>query len=97
MSLSRRQFFNRLVRPGQRTPEERRARYELMDVYLRTHLMPYDFALTPDQEKELVDVVRSALEQTDDEELFSAIIRFKVEEVADRKIRFWRENQPNEP
>jgi hypothetical protein len=97
MSLSRRQFFRRLVRPGQKSPEERRSRYDLMDTYVRTHLLPYDFALTADQETELLSAVRSALEETTDEELFSAILRFKVEEVADRKIRRWRdENQLKE-
>jgi hypothetical protein len=91
MSLSRRQFFRRLVRPGQKTRQERRGRYELMDAYVRTHLLPYDFALTADQEAELFAAVRSALEETSDEELFSSILRFKVEEIADGKIRPWRE------
>jgi hypothetical protein len=79
------------MRPGQKSPEERIARYELMDTYVRTHLLPYDFALTAAQESELFGSVRSALEEASDEELFSAILRFKVEEVADRKIRPWRE------
>jgi hypothetical protein len=91
MSLSRRQFFRRLMRPGQKTPEERQARYDLMDTYVRTHLLPYDFALTAEQEAELLLSVRSALAETSDEELFSSIVRFTVEEVADRKIRHWRE------
>ena len=91
MSLSRRQFFRRLMHPGQKTPEERQARYDLMDTYVRTHLLPYDFSLTAEQEAELLLAVRSALKETNDEELFSAIVRFSVEEVADRKIRQWRE------
>jgi hypothetical protein len=97
MSLSRRQFFRRLVKPGEKTREERERRYELMDNYLRTNLLPYDFCLTAGQEAELFATVRSALEETNDEELFSSILRFKVEEVADRKIRLWRdENQLKE-
>jgi hypothetical protein len=91
MSLSRRQFFHRLVRPGQKTPEERLVRYQLMDNYVRTQLLPYDFALTLEQESELFASVRSELETTSDEELFSAILRFKVEEAVDRKMRPWRE------
>ena len=68
-----------------------------MDAYTRTHLLPYDFALTADQESELFAAVRADLEATNDEELFSSILRFKVEEVVDRKIRLWREqNQLNE-
>jgi hypothetical protein len=97
MSLSRRQFFNRLVRPGYKTAEERQTRYELMDTYIRTNLLPYDFALTAEQESELFASVRAVLEETSDEELFSAVLRFKVEEVTDAKIRVWRaENQIKE-
>ncbi len=91
MSLSRRQFFRRLVKPGEKTKEERKARYEAMDAYVRTNLLPYDFSLTAEQEAELFATVRAALEETGDEELFSAIIRFKVDEVVDSKIRPWRD------
>ena len=62
-----------------------------MDAYVRTNLLPYDFSLTAQQESELFATVRKALEETGDEELFSAIIRFKVDEVVDSKIRPWRE------
>jgi hypothetical protein len=91
VSLSRRQFFRRLVKPGEKTRDERSARYEAMAAYVRTNLLPYDFGLTEAQEAELFAAVRSALEETGDEELFSAIIRFKVDEVVDSKIRPWRE------
>jgi len=85
------------VRPGEKTREERQARYEVMDAYVRTNLLPYDFALSAEQEGQLFAAVRSALEETADEELFSAIIRFKVDEVVDGKIRPWRDaSQLNE-
>jgi hypothetical protein len=90
MSLSRRQFFRRFLNPLEKSREERLARYEMMEAYARTSLLPYDFSLTEDQEAELFATLRSALEQTADEELFSAIIRFKVEEVVDARIRPWR-------
>jgi hypothetical protein len=80
-----------MVRPGDKSPEERQARYELMDAHVRTHLLPYDFSLTELQESELLEAVRAELQATNNEELFSAILRFKVEEVVDRKIRYWRE------
>src|SRR5438094_9987559 len=62
-----------------------------MDTYVRTSLLPYDFALTAEQETELFRAVRAALEETSDEELFSSIIWFKVDEVVDGKIRPWRD------
>ncbi len=92
MSLSRRQFFRKFINPAEKSRAERLARYEVMENYVRTNLLPYDFSLTADQEAELFAEVRSALEMTNDEELYSAIIRFKVEEVADAKIRLWRED-----
>ena len=97
VSLSRRQFFRRLVRPGEKTREEREARYEVMGAYVRTNLLPYDFSLTAEQESELFAAVRAGLEETGDEELFSAIVRFRVDEIVDSKVRPWREtNQLNE-
>jgi hypothetical protein len=62
-----------------------------MAAYVRTSLLPYDFGITEAQEAELFAAVRSALEETGDEELFSEIVRYKVEEVVDSKIRPWRE------
>ena len=79
------------MKPAEKSREERLARYELMDLYVRTELLPYDFALTAEQQEELFAAVRKALEATGDEELFSAIIRFKVDEVVDGKIRAWRQ------
>jgi len=68
-----------------------------MYAYVRTNLLPYDFSLTEEQEAELFATVRTSLEETGDEELFSAIIRFKVDEVVDSKIRPWRDaSQLNE-
>jgi hypothetical protein len=91
MPLNRRDFFRKLVKPNERSREERLARYELMDQYVRNELLPYDFSLSAEQEAELFAAVRKELEQTNDEELFSSILRFKVDEVVDRKVRPWRE------
>jgi len=91
MPLSRRQFFRKLLNPAEQSRAERSARYQIMETYVRTHLLPYDFALTAEQEARLYADVRAGLEETNDEELFSAIIRFKVEEVVDARIRPWRE------
>lgn len=79
------------MKPGEKSRAERLARYEMMDLYVRTELLPYDFALSAEQQEHLFAAVRKALEETGDEELFSAIVRFKVDEVVDAKIRTWRQ------
>ena len=91
MSLSRRQFFRRLVKPGEKSARERKARYDEMAAYVRTNLLPYDFCLTEAQEAELFAAVRASLEEAGDEELFSTIVRYRVDEVVDTKLRPWRD------
>ncbi len=91
MALSRRQFFRRFWKPGDEPSPERLSRYEDLETYTRTQLLPYDFTLTPDQEAQLIAAVRSAMEKASNEELFSNIIRGRIEEVVDAKIQPWRE------
>ncbi len=91
MPLSRRGFFRKLVKPQERTREERLERYELMAQYVRTEVLPYQQPLTYEQEAQLFAAVRADLETTGDEELFSAVLRFRVEEVVDRTLRTWRD------
>ncbi len=91
MSLSRRQFFRRLWNRADKSRSQRLARYEVMETYVRTHLLPYDFSLTSEQETDLFAEVRGTLERSPDEELFSAFIRAIIEEVVDTKIQPWRE------
>src|SRR5207249_9434074 len=93
MSLSRRQFFRRLWNPAEKSRSQRLARYEVMETYVRTHLLPYDFSLTSEQETDLFAEVRGTLERSPDEELFSAFIRAIIEEVVDTKMQPWREEK----
>jgi hypothetical protein len=91
MALSRRQFFRRFVNPGARTPQDRLMRYATLDSYVRTHLLPYDFAVTDQQCEELYAEVRRTLEMLNDEELFSPEVYRTVDLVADGKLQPWRE------
>lgn len=91
MSLSRRQFFRRFWNPSEKTTAQRKQRYEVMETYVRTHLLPYDFSLSADQERELFADVRAAMEEASDEELFSVLIRYRIEEVVEARIVPWRE------
>src|SRR5437762_303110 len=93
MALSRRQFFRRFLNPGDEPPSpERLARYEALETYTRTQLLPYDFTLTTDQERQLLAAVRAVLEKSRDNELFSNVIRGRIEEVVEARIQPWRES-----
>ena len=91
MPLSRRQFFRRFVNPSARTVQDRLMRYAVLDSYVRTHLLPYDFAVTDQQCDELFAEVRRTLEPMNDDELFSAEVYRTVDAVADAKLQPWRE------
>jgi len=91
MPLSRRQFFRRFVNPGARTVQDRLTRYAAVDSYVRTHLLPYDFAVTDQQCSELYAEVRRTLEIMDDDELFAPEVYRTVDMVADGKLQPWRE------
>src|SRR5262245_28823681 len=91
MALSRRQFFRRFLTPGERTREQRVARYGVLESYVRTYLLPYDFALTDTQYSELFTEVRNNLERTTDEELFSPSVHQLLDRVTEQKLQPWRE------
>ena len=89
MALSRRQFFRRFWSSGNASPE-RLARYDALETYVRTQLLPYDFTLTEEQERELIAAVREVLEKTSNEELFSNIVRGRIGEIVEARIQPWR-------
>ena len=66
-------------------------RYAILDSYLRTNLLPYDFAVTDHQCAELAGDVRRSLELMGDEELFSSQAYRIVDSIAESKIQPWRE------
>src|SRR5215471_14585910 len=89
MALSRRQFFRSLM-PGDPNSPQRLARYQTLETHVRTQLLPYDFELTEDQERELLAEVRSVLEKTSNDDLFAHHIRGRLEEIVEAKIQPWR-------
>jgi hypothetical protein len=89
MPLDRRQFFRRFI-PGDKTSDQRMARYDTLETYARTSLLPYDFSLTEAQERELMAAVRELLEKTSNKELFLPDVRVRVEEIVESKVQLWR-------
>jgi hypothetical protein len=89
MPLDRRQFFRRLI-PGDKTTEQRLARYETLEAYVRNRLLPYDFSLSEAQERELMESVRAFLEPLSNKELFSVDVQARLEQLAEPQIQAWR-------
>ena len=89
MSLSRRHFFRSLL-PGDPHSPKRLERYAALETYVRTQLLPYDFELTDEQERQLMADVRSTLEKTSNDDLFSYAIRNRLEQLVEEKVHPWR-------
>src|SRR5262245_54035335 len=89
MGLDRRQFFRRLI-PGDKSSPRRLARYRDLETYARMQLLPYDFELNEDQEVELRAAINQVMVQASDDELFSNVIRGRLEEVVEKTIEPWR-------
>ena len=93
--ISRRQFFKRFWnqpdKVPSRGPEERHPRYEALETYVRTHLLPYDIEISAEQESELFALVRLFLERLPEEELFGLPIRGRLESLVNFKVESWRE------
>jgi len=90
MELSRRHFFRRLWSTGDRTPEERLARYTAMESWARTQLLPYDFTLSEEQLSAMTAGVRFHLRATRDTELFAPTVCIKLQKICDGMIENWR-------
>jgi hypothetical protein len=91
MELSRRHFFRRLWSTGDRTPDERIARYSTLESFARTQLLPYDFSLTDEQLSAMSAGVRFHLKATRDNELFAPEICVKLQKICDAMIEPWRQ------
>jgi hypothetical protein len=91
MSLSRRQFFRRFWNTSDKSNPRRNARYEELKSYVRTCCLPYDFSLTEWESAELFAEVQILLESATDEELFSDVVRVRIDKLVEGKVQFWRQ------
>jgi len=90
MGLDRRQFFRRLVPGADKNSPRRIARYKDLEAYARMHLWPYDFELTEAQESQLVAVIREAMDNASNDDLFSTSMRGRIAELVQKTIEPWR-------
>jgi len=91
MSISRRQFFRGLTPGGKDPQQDYRRRAQSVENYVRTNLLPYDFALTAEQTAE---VMRAATERIDiplDGALLDENRCGQLHEVVEEKVQRWRD------
>jgi hypothetical protein len=94
MSISRRQFFRGMAGQGEGRQREHERRISELDAYVRTNLLPYDFALTGEQTAAVLAAVRAGIpldgvESTED--LLTYERRRRMNDIVDETVRPWRE------
>lgn len=88
MSISRRQFFRGFAGP---TPEQlRERRTRLVENFVRTNLLPYDFALTAEQTDEALAAAVAGVDLAGIDDVIPAPLRMQIRDIVDEKIERWR-------
>jgi hypothetical protein len=91
MAISRRQFFRGVVGKGETPQREQERKTNSLDTYVRTNLLPYDFALTGEQTEEVLATVRAAMQPAGGEDLFSYARRQQMNQIVEETVRPWRD------
>ncbi len=79
-----------MVGQGEARQRDEDRRVSELDAYVRTNLLPYDFALTADQTGEVLAAVRAVIDP-DAEDLFTYDRRQQMNQIVEETVRPWRE------
>jgi hypothetical protein len=91
MPISRRKFFRGLIGQSDDRQRHQQKRTVEVDSYVRTNLLPYDFALTSEQTAEVLGAALSAVDIDGDSDLFTYENRMRLREIVDARVQVWRE------
>ena len=91
MPISRRQFFRGLVGQSDDRQREQLKRTLEVESYVRTNLLPYDFALTGDQSAEVLAAAIGGVDIDGNGDLLTYENRMRLREIVDTKVQVWRE------
>ena len=91
MSISRRQFFRGLAGQGEDRQRERRARIVAVEAYVRTNLLPYDFAISAEQVDKVLEAAVASVEIDAEDELLTYERRTRLRETVENMVEQWRE------
>jgi hypothetical protein len=91
MAISRRQFFRGMVGQGEARQRAEDSRADQLNAYVRTNLLPYDFALTAEQTDEVLAAVNAVIQPAENSDLFTYERRQQMNRVVEDTVRPWRE------
>lgn len=92
MSISRRGFFRGLTGKPAEPERELQKRQLEIEAYVRTNLLPYDFALTQEQTTEALSAAVAGVEIDLEGELLSWERRNRIRTIVDEKVERWRDD-----
>jgi len=91
MPISRRKFFRGLIGQSDDRQRQQQKRTVEVDSYVRTNLLPYDFALTSEQTADVLAAAASGVDIDGDSDLFTYENRMRLREIVDARVQVWRE------
>jgi hypothetical protein len=89
MSISRRQFFRGFVGPTAEQQRERRV--HLVENYIRTNLLPYDFALTGEQTLDILTAAIAGLDLGSVGDALTYDQRLQIRDIVDGRVQQCRD------
>ena len=91
MPISRRNFFRGLVGQGDNRQREQEKRVRAVESWVRTNLLPYDFALSGEQTAEILAAAVAAAPIDGEDELLTHKLRLRLREIVEQRVEQFRE------
>lgn len=91
MAISRRQFFRGLAGQNEDRLRHHEKRKFAVESYVRTNLLPYDFALTPEQTNEALTAALAGLDIDGDGDILTYERKSQLREIVESMVDQWRQ------
>ena len=80
-----------MVGQGEARQREDERKTSALDTYVRTNLLPYDFALSAEQTQDVLAAVRAVIQPDGDDDLFNYERRQQMTQIVEETVRPWRD------
>jgi hypothetical protein len=91
MPISRRQFFRGLTGQANAVQQGHTGKIAEVETYVRTYLLPYDFALTSEQTAEVLQAAVAGVDINGDGELLTYERRTRLQQIVEERVQRWRD------